>query len=250
MTGALHRAASALFPVAFLVAGGVAAAPNGHYPLEEFKPSIDDNKASLQRGAKYFVNYCMGCHSAKYSRYKRVGKDLGLTDAMMRENMMFAGQRIGHLMKGAMSDRESREWFGAAAPDLTLVSRSRGPAWVYTYLKSFYLDDSRPMGINNALLQNTAMPHVLWRLQGWQKPVFGDDGNGLRTVRGFELVEPGLLSEEEYAGVVRDIVNFMVYLGEPAALKRKNTGIGVMLFLLLLLVLALLLKREYWKSVR
>lgn len=231
----------------FWTSCATAAAPS--HSLDEFKASIH-NKASLQRGAKYFVNYCLSCHSAQYSRYRRVGEDLGLTDEMVRDNMMFTEQKIGDLMKVSMTPKESTAWFGSPAPDLTLVTRSRSPAWVYTYLRSFYLDESRPMGVNNRLFQNVAMPHVLWRLQGWQTPIYGKDKNGGKVVTGLKLSEPGVLSEEEYDGVVRDIVNFMAYLGEPAALKRKNVGVGVILFLLVLLAAAYLLKREYWKDVK
>lgn len=205
--------------------------------------------ASLQRGAKYFVNYCLSCHSAQYSRYSRVGKDLELSDELVKENLMFTEQKIGDTMDVAMTDEEATAWFGAVAPDLTLITRSRSPEWVYTYLKSFYLDDTRPMGVNNALFQNVAMPHVLWRQQGWQKPVYGEDHNGQPVIVGLEVVEEGKLKPGEYDKLVRDIVNFLTYLGEPVAEKRKSTGVTVVLFLLLLLVLAYLLKREYWRDI-
>lgn len=224
-------------------------AAGAQWPLAEIDADVG-NRASLQRGARYFVNYCLSCHSAQYSRYNRVGRDLGMDDEMVKRNLIFTDQKVGDLMEVAMTPEEAMQWFGAQAPDLALVARSRGTAWLYTYLRSFYRDSSRPMGVNNALFQNVAMPHVLWELQGWQAPVYQEasPGNGPRLER-LELVEPGALSPEEYDGVVKDIVTFLAYLAEPAAAKRKSVGVGVLLFLLAFLGVAWLLKREYWKDV-
>ena len=219
------------------------------YPIAEFKGSIT-NKASLQRGAKYFINYCLSCHSTAYSRYNRVAKDLNLTDDMVREHLIFTKQKLRDLMNVSMTDEEAIAWFGVVIPDLTLIARSRTPAWVYTYLKTFYLDDSRPMGVNNAVSQNVAMPHVLWRLQGWQRPVYADKDNETHdSIVGFKVVEEGALSPEEYDQVVTDIVSFLMYLAEPSALKRESIGVGVMLFLLVLLLVVYFLKREYWRDI-
>ncbi len=230
--------------------GAQANAADMGYPLQPVEISIH-NHASLQRGAKYFVNYCLSCHSSRYARYKWVGEDLGLSGEMVRENLILTDGKIGDLMTIAMPEDKALQWFGAPPPDLTLVARSRGVDWIYTYLKSFYLDESRPLGVNNAIFQHVAMPHVLWELQGWQKPVYKKGGaNGNRQViEGFELVKPGLLSEEEYDEVVRDLVTFLAYLAEPAALKREKSGIWVILFLLALLGVTYFLKREYWKDI-
>ena len=212
-----------------------------------------NNDASLQRGAKYFVNYCLSCHSAKYSRYNRVAADLGIPEDYIEKYLIFTQQKIGDLMTISMTDEESLQWFGAAPPDLTLVARSRSPDWLYTYLKTFYLDETRPMGVNNALFQNVAMPHVLWELQGWQKPVHEtvQHANGSHTTRiaGFEQVTPGILSPKEYDTMLLDLVAFLTYLSEPIANKRKSMGIWVLLFLFILLGIAYMLKREYWKDV-
>jgi len=243
--------AAALLAVLAAATLPAAAAVNQGYPLQAVDISIH-NHAALQRGAKYFVNYCLSCHSSRYARYKWVGEDLGLSEEMVRENLILTGGKIGDLMTVAMPEDKALEWFGAPPPDLTLVARSRGVDWLYTYLKAFYLDESRPMGVNNAIFQHVAMPHVLWELQGWQQPVYKENGgaNGdRRVIAGFELVKPGLLSEEEYDEVVRDLVTFLAYLAEPAALKRERSGIWVVLFLLLLLGVTYFLKREYWKDI-
>ncbi len=246
----MHKLIALLLGV-LSVAGGVAA--EGEYPLQKAVVAID-NKPALQRGAKYFVNYCLSCHSARYSRYSRIGQDLGLTPDMVKENLIFTREKINDPLKVAMTDEEGHTWFGAAPPDLTLVSRARGSDWIYTYLKSFYLDDTRPLGVNNALFPNVSMPHVLWNLQGWQKPIYtatkDEDGNIHKIVTALELVEPGKLSPEEYDKVLSDLVSFLHYLSEPAASKRKAYGPWVILFLIFLAVLAYLLKKEYWKDIK
>jgi ubiquinol-cytochrome c reductase cytochrome c1 subunit len=212
------------------------------------------NQASLQRGARYFVNYCMGCHEAQYSRYARVGKDLGLTEEQVRLNFIFTRDergdptRVGDLMKNAFPKRDAAEAFGTAPPDLTLVARVRGKDWLYTFLRGYYLDPDRPFGVNNIAFPNVSMPHVLWELQGWQEKVAGTDARGRENVR-LEVVESGLMSRAEYDAVVRDIVNFLVYMGEPVQHQRKMIGVWVLLFLGLFTVIAYLLKKEYWKDV-
>ncbi len=228
----------------------VAVAADTGYPLESVEVSIH-NRASLQRGAKYFVNYCLSCHSSRYARYRWVGEDLGLSEDMVKDNLILTDGKIGDLMTVAMPHAKAIEWFGAPPPDLTLAARARGADWIYTYLKSFYLDPERPMGVNNAVFQHVAMPHVLWELQGWQRPVYKENHgtDDKWAIERLELVRPGLLSAEEYDRVVRDLVTFLVYLAEPAALKRERYGIWVILFLLVLLAVTYLLKREYWKDV-
>ena len=220
------------------------------YPLASVEVSIH-NRAALQRGAKYFVNYCLSCHSSRYARYRWVGQDLGLSEDMVKDNLILTDGKIGDLMTVAMPRAKAIEWFGAPPPDLTLVARARGADWLYTYLKSFYLDAERPLGVNNAVFQHVAMPHVLWELQGWQKPVYKEAQSADDTpeIERLEVAQPGLLSAGEYDRVVRDLVTFLVYLAEPAALKRERFGIWVILFLLVLLAVTYFLKREYWKDV-
>lgn len=235
-----------------LLGGASVFAASSSYPLQRYEPSLS-NLSSLQRGAKYFVNYCMGCHSAGYSRYNRIASDLGLSEKMVQENLLFSRQKIGDRMTIAMRSQDAQAWFNAIPPDLTLVARARGVDWIYTYLKSFYLDDNRPNGVNNAVFQHTAMPHVLWRLQGWQTPVYDprQSANGVshQAIQSMNLETPGLLSAEEYDKLVGDVVNFLYYLSEPVRLHRYQTGIGVILFLLVFATIAYFLKLEYWKDV-
>lgn len=202
------------------------------------------NTASLQRGARLFVNYCLSCHSAQYMRYSRMAKDLGISEQNLRENLMFASNRPGDLMKVAMSGADAKAWFGTAPPDLTLITRLKDPAWVYSYLQRFYWDPE-VQGWNNTLFENVAMPNVLWPLQGIQR-LTGYDDHGHPQ---FELVTEGKLSPEEYQHAIQDLTNFLVYLGEPAKLFRYGIGAIVLLFIVPLLVLVYFLKKEYWRDV-
>ncbi|MCD7098890.1 cytochrome c1 [Stenotrophomonas sp. MMGLT7] len=209
------------------------------------------DRASLQRGAQLYMNYCSGCHSLKYLRYSRMAEDLGLTEQQVMENLNFTSADFGEHIASAMPAEPSAKWFGKAPPDLTLVSRVRGSDWVYTYLKSFYLDPSRPLGWNNTLFANASMPNPLWQLQGMQLPELGepDAASGERPVKALKLAQPGLQNPAEFDQSVRDITNFLEYAGEPAALKRRQLGVWVILFLAFFTFLAYLLKREYWKDV-
>lgn len=229
--------------------GGVHAA-GGSVALEHAPVDIG-NKASLQRGAKYFVNYCLSCHSAKYSRFSRIGSDLDLTDIQVEDNLIFTDAKVRDTMRVALRPEDAKNWFGAPPPDLSLIARSRGADWVYTYLKSFYLDETRPFGVNNLVLPNASMPHVLWELQGWQqREAHGAEHGGHGAAdHGLSLAVPGSLSPKEYDRVVLDLVNFLVYVGEPAQTERKRLGVWVVSFLLLFLVVAYLLKKEYWRDV-
>lgn len=217
------------------------------------KADVDlHNQASLQRGAKLFVNYCLSCHSAQHMRYNRMGRDIGLTDDQVIENLMFASDKVGNQMTIAMNRKDAKEWFGAPPPDLTLVARVRGADWLYTYLRTFYIDDTRPFGVNNLVFPSVGMPHVLWELQGVQKPVYKTvehEGEKKEVFDRLELVEPGTMTAAEYDKAVRDLVNFLVYMGEPAQLERYTLGVKVILFLLVFLVVAYLLKKEYWKDI-
>jgi ubiquinol-cytochrome c reductase cytochrome c1 subunit len=208
------------------------------------------NTASLQRGAKYFVNYCLGCHSAEYVRYNRLGEDLQLSEDQLLENLMFTGERPFDTMSIAMQPDDAARWFGTAPPDLSLIARSRGTDYLYTFLRSFYADESSPTGVDNVVLEGTAMPHVLWELQGIQEALYEEDpeheGEEHMVL---ELRTPGQLSEDQYDEVVRDIVNFLDYIGEPMQLERKSLGIRVIAFLLVLLLISYMLKKEIWKDV-
>lgn len=213
------------------------------------------NKASLQRGARNFVNYCSGCHSLKYVRYNRLTVDLDLTDAQVRDNLDFAGAKLTDMMTNNMDSADGKAWFGKAPPDLSLIARSRGADHLYTFLHSFYLDPSRPTGMNNVVLPAAAMPNVLWELQGLQHAVYegktSQDGKRVDKVfKGLEVETKGKLSPEEYDEFVRDTVNFLDYVGEPIQVERRDLGIRVVFFLLILFGLAYALKKEYWKDVK
>lgn len=217
------------------------------------KANIDPNNTqSLQRGARLFVNYCLSCHSASLMRYERMGNDLGISEALVSENLMFTGGKVGELMTVATAPADAKEWFGTVPPDLTVIARARGVDWLYTYLRSFYRDDSRNVGVNNLAFPDVGMPHVMWELQGWQEPIITTvkDHDGKETkVVDLELVEPGLRTEQEFDRDIRDLVNFLDYMGEPAKHDRRALGVKVLMFLFVFLVLAYLLKREYWKDV-
>lgn len=211
------------------------------------------NKNSLQRGARTFVNYCLGCHSAAYQRYNRLARDLGLSEDDVIDNLMFTGDKIGDHMNIAATRAEQKEWFGAAPPDLTLVARVRGVDWLYTYLRSFYLDPKRPFGVNNVVFPNVGMPNVMWELQGWQKPEYeaetDENGHEHKVLKAIELESPGSQSQPDFERTVRDLVNFLAYMGEPIKHTRQVLGVKVILYLLLFFVVAYLLKKEYWKDV-
>ena len=202
--------------------------------------------AAAQRGAKLFVNYCLSCHSAEYMRYNRLAEDLNLSEDMVMENLVFANAKIGDTMTIAMDPDKAAQWFGKAPPDLSLVARSRGVDWLYSYMKGFYRDETG--GWNNLLLPNAAMPHVFWQLQGIQEPqyhtVHGED-----VIEKLVLVEPGQLTPEEYDDTMRDLVTFLDYLSEPSKLKRKRVGVWVLVFLTFFAFLTWLLKAEYWRDV-
>ncbi len=231
-----------------------AMAAGGGVPLD--KANIDlSNKASLQRGAKLFVNYCLSCHSAEHQRYNRMGRDLGISDEMVIENLIFTGAKVGELMKVAIDPADAKAWFGAAPPDLTLVTRVRknGSDWLYTYLRTFYIDESRPFGVNNEVFPSVGMPHVLWELEGLKKAIVETtvdaDGNEHQKITGYEMVQPGSMTADEYDHAVRDIVAFMTYMAEPIQQERKRLGVWVLLFLAILFVVSYLMKKEYWKDI-
>ncbi|TCK17849.1 ubiquinol-cytochrome c reductase cytochrome c1 subunit [Thiogranum longum] len=241
-----------LFAILLLVSPALALASGGEVHLD--KVHIDPtNKESLQRGARTFVNYCLSCHSAKYQRYNRLARDLGMSEDDVLENLMFTGDKTGDTMDIALSSKDAKKYFGAVPPDLTLVARVRGVDWLYTYLRTFYLDDSRPFGVNNLVFDKVGMPHVLWELQGWQKPVYetetDSEGHEHKKIVELELVEQGSQTPAEYDRTVRDLVNFLAYMAEPIKLERQALGIKVLLFLFVLFIITYLLKKEYWKDI-
>jgi ubiquinol-cytochrome c reductase cytochrome c1 subunit len=206
------------------------------------KAPIDlSDQPSLQKGAKTFINYCLNCHSAKYMRYNKL-LDIGLSKKDIKENLLFTGKKIGDPMEISMPVTESKKWFGAAPPDLSVVARSRGSNWIYSYMKGFYRDSSREIGWNNLVYVNSAMPHILWELQGEQEL---DKKTGKLS-----LMKAGKLNEKEYDAVITDLTNFITYMSEPGQLKRKKMGFYVVGFLLLLLVLTIKLKKEFWKDIK
>ncbi len=204
-------------------------------------PIDPSDQTSLQRGAAAFINNCLNCHSANYMRYNRL-QDIGLTEKQIKDNLLFAGEKVGDTMKVSMSKADAKKWFGAAPPDLSVEVRARGADWVYAYLLSFYRDDSRPSGWNNKVFDKVAMPHVLYELQGEQ--ALNNETHQL------ELVKPGKLNSSEYINYVADLTNYMAFMAEPAKQQRKHTGLWVLLFLGVLLVLTIKLKKAYWKDIK
>jgi ubiquinol-cytochrome c reductase cytochrome c1 subunit len=228
--------------------GGAIAAEGGN--LQQSGTDLGD-QASLQRGAAMYMNYCAGCHSLKYLRYSRIAEDLGLTEEQVQANLNLTGAKFGETVLTSLSTEQGNAFFGKAPPDLSLISRVRGSDWIYTYLKSFYLDEERPLGWNNTLFPNVSMPNPLWQLQGLQHAEFGkaDPATGEAHVERLVLAQPGSLEGAEFDQAVRDITAFLEYAGEPAALKRQSMGVWVILFLAAFTFLAWLLKKEYWKDV-
>ena len=208
------------------------------------------DQASLQRGAQLFMNNCSGCHSLQYLRYSRMASDLGLTEQEVMDNLNFTGGKIGDQVHVALTEDQAKQFFGKMPPDLSLIARVRGTDWIYTYLKSFYLDETRPLGWNNKLFPNASMPNPLWEMQGLQQPVYGKaEAGGDRPVEKLVLATPGSQTPAQFDQSVRDITAFLEYAGEPAALKRQSLGVWVVLFLAFFTFLAWLLKKEFWKDV-
>lgn len=231
-----------LIPALTMASGG------GHqFPNDDADIDLG-NEASLQRGAATFVNYCLSCHTANFMRYSRLANDLGLTEKQVMDNLMVSGGKIGDLMTVAMRRDDAETWFGNTPPDLSVIARAKGADYLYNYLRAFYVDESSPTGMNNSVKQ-VSMPHVLWNLQGLQKAVYEESEHGQKHIVGFEIVQPGELSTAEYNAEVRDLVNFLVYLGEPAKLQRYTIGLVIMIFLFVLLVFSYYLKKEFWKDV-
>ncbi len=240
----------------FAVAALVAIAASGAaYASEEGGGLLSANTkvsniASLQRGARLYFNYCAGCHSIKYQSYSRLATDLKLSPDEVLSNFAFTGAKIGDQIVSNMPADHAGEWFGKVPPDLSLEARAKGPDWIYTYLKSFYLDPSRPVGWNNTVFPGASMPNVLWELQGTQVAHYAPAKPGEEpAVEKLELASKGRLSGEEFDETARDITTFLQYVGEPAALQREAVGVWVILYLAFFTFLAWLLNKEYWRDV-
>lgn len=259
--GACLLAAIVLLPAALQAA-------ESSYPMEPMRPNLQD-APSLQRGFRLYVNYCLGCHSLKFQRYERTADDLGIPHDIALEKLVFTEQKIGEQMVTAMDPEAAKNWFGAPPPDLTMVARVRSPEWIYNYLKTFYIDETRPLGVNNLVFPNVGMPHVLIDLQGVQRmgcvqvPKIAPNGGEMRDPLepGKPITEEkcgqlvleegsGQMTPEEYDQAVYDIANFLHYVGDPSRLERHRIGVYVLLFLVILYVFTWLLGREYHKAVR
>lgn len=233
--------------VAALMTFGAAQASEGA-GLQSANVSLDD-VASMQRGARLFFNYCSGCHSLQYLRYSRIAEDLQLDPKEVEKSLVFTGAKLGDHAISHMPPAEGTQWFGKAPPDLTLEARSKGPDWIYSYLKSFYLDPTRPLGWNNTVFANASMPNPLWELQGLQVLDHAGGEEGHAGGSSLKLQTPGRQTPEQFDRTARDIAAFLQYAAEPAALKREAIGVWVLLYLALFTFIAYLLKHEFWKDV-
>jgi len=247
----LKQIVSLLLASAVLVTGPTFASGSG---AEMASADIDpDNINSLQRGAANFMNYCSGCHSAQYVRYKTIGNDLDLSEEDLINNLMFNAEKTFETIQASMPADDAARWYGTAPPDLSLMARAKGADHVYNFLKGFYLDSESPTGVDNLQLPGTSMPHVLWELQGYQAAHFTDhnneDGSVTTTFEGFEQMTAGKMDSEDYDEFVRDTVNFLAYIAEPIRSDRRKLGVWVLMFLTFFLILSRMLKKQIWKDV-
>lgn len=222
------------------------------FPLDKAPDRLNEMGA-LQNGAKLFVNYCLNCHGASSMRYNRL-RDIGLSDEQIKQNLLFTGGKVGDLMQVSMSPQESKEWFGKTPPDLSVEVRAKGADWVYTYLRTFYRDETRPTGWNNLVYKNVGMPHVLWELQGERAVKFeevkGEHGGAEEhRFAGYTQLTPGKLNAQEFDSNMADLTAFLTWMSEPAQLERKRIGVIVLLFLAVFTVFAWRLNKAYWKSI-
>jgi len=235
-----------LFASQAMAAGGAV-----HLEPAEIDP---DNVSSLQRGARNFMNYCSGCHSAQYVRFNTIGKSLGLSEEQLVDNLMFNAAKTFETIKSSMPPADAARWYGTAPPDMSLMARAKGADYVYNFLKGFYVSPESPTGVDNRVLAGTSMPHVLWELQGFQAAHFehheNDDGSVTTTFEGFEQLSPGDMDAEDYDEFVRDTVNFLVYIAEPIRSDRRKLGVWVIMFLIFFFVLSVQLKKQIWKDVK
>ncbi|MDH5358386.1 MAG: cytochrome c1 [Gammaproteobacteria bacterium] len=230
----------ALFVGLISITSSQVMATSGGLHLDTVEIDITD-QASLQRGAKTFVNYCLSCHQASFMRYNRMAKDLGLTDEQVKQNLMFASEKIGDTMTVAMRADDAKKWFGVTPPDLSVTSRSRGTDWLYTYLRTFYIDDAKIMGTNNLAFKDVGMPHVLWQQQGYLK-------NDVETGH-LDTDTKGSQTTQEYNAMIADLVNFMAYIGEPSKIQRLALAKWVLLYLFVFFLVAYPMKKAFWKDI-
>jgi ubiquinol-cytochrome c reductase cytochrome c1 subunit len=235
-----------LFGLIFLLFSIGSWAYEGAYPMESADVDIDDLQ-SVRRGAGYFVDYCMGCHSIKHLRYSRIASDLKVSEEDLRRDIMAEGAKVHESLLSAMSSKDALEWFGVAPPDLSLIARSRGADWLYNYLKGFYADPAKATGVNNVMYEGVSMPNMFWELQGMQTPIFEKRG-GAEVIVGLKQETPGKMTAQEFDQVMADVVNFLVYAAEPARYQRTSVGKYVVFALLILAWLFYRLKKEYWKD--
>jgi ubiquinol-cytochrome c reductase cytochrome c1 subunit len=244
-----------------MLALGVAAAAHasgGDEVAWDKAPSRTNDLPALQNGAKLFVNYCLNCHSAAFMRFNRL-RDIGISEQQIKENLLTVSEKVGDTMKSPIDPKDAKEWFGAVPPDLTLIARSRsghggtGADYLYTYMRTFYRDPSRPTGWNNLAFPNVGMPHVLWELQGDREPVFDkveSHGHEVEVFKGWKQLNPGSMTTVQYDQAVGDLVGYLTWMGEPAQNHRVRVGAWVMLFLALLTILVWRLNAAFWKNVR
>ena len=234
-----------------LASQAMAAGGAVHLEPAEIDP---DNVSSLQRGARNFMNYCSGCHSAQYVRFNTIGKSLGLSEEQLVDNLMFNAAKTFETIKSSMPPADAARWYGTAPPDMSLMARAKGADYVYNFLKGFYVSPESPTGVDNLVLAGTSMPHVLWELQGFQAAHFehheNDDGSMTTTFEGFEQLSSGNMDAEDYDEFVRDTVNFLVYIAEPIRSDRRKLGVWVIMFLIFFFVLSVQLKKQIWKDVK
>ena len=251
MASVYRRIGRGIAIAAMVLAAGTAGAA-AEVELEPAKNDVG-NVASLQRGARNFMNYCSGCHSAKYVRYNVIAKDLMLQEQQVVENLMFNAEKTFETIQATMSPESAERWFGRPPPDLSLMARARGTDYIYNFLRGFYLDPGSPTGVDNLFLPGTSMPHVLWRLQGYQEAVYEQPEAGNDSAEPvfshFEPVSTGTLSPEEFDAFVRDTVNFLEYISEPVRATRRVIGVWVLIFLGFFFIVANMLKNQIWKDV-
>jgi ubiquinol-cytochrome c reductase cytochrome c1 subunit len=249
-------------PILALALAGPARANSEGPAWDKFPAQRVTDMAALQHGAKLFVNYCLNCHSAAYMRFNRL-RDIGLTEQQIKDNLVLTGAKVGDTMKSAIDPKDAKDWFGGVPPDLTLIARSRadgakgsGADYIYTYLRSYYRDDTRPTGWNNIAFPNVGMPNVLWELQGQQKAVFveqkdpHEEGKTEHVFKGFEPLSAGQLSQADYNDAVADLVAYLQWMGEPAQTSRVRLGVWVLLFLAVFTVIAWRLNAAFWKDIK
>jgi ubiquinol-cytochrome c reductase cytochrome c1 subunit len=251
MNTILNICKAGLLTLSISIASSGFANEAGH-PLDKAPDRLNDMSA-LQNGAKIFVNYCLNCHNAASLRYNRL-RDIGLSDEQIKQNLLFTGEKVGDLMKVSMPEKDSKEWFGKTPPDLSVEARSRGSDWIYTYLRTFYRDDSRPTGWNNLVYKNVSMPHILWELQGERTAKFeeaagGHGGAAEQRFVGFEQLTPGKMNQQDFDNNMGDLTAFLTWMSEPGQLQRKRIGVIVLLFLAVFTVFAWRLNAAYWKSI-